>query len=83
LIELSACNAGQPLSQLQVNWGEVLKAVQYHGITGLVYDKLLKRDDPDYPPPSFQAAVIRAHRANALQMMKEIRAGQGRFDAPL
>jgi hypothetical protein len=70
LIELSACNAGQPLSQLQVNWDVVLEAVQYHGVTGLVYDFLLKRHDPDYPPPSFQAAVIRAHRASALQMIK-------------
>ena len=70
LIELSACKADGPLSQLQVNWGEVLKAVQYHGITGLVYDKLLTHDDPDYPPPSFQAAVIRAHRVNALLMIK-------------
>ena len=71
LIELSACKADRPLSLLQVNWGEVLKAVQYHGITGLVYDNLFKRDDPDYPPPHFQEAVIRAHRWNALQMIKK------------
>ncbi|MBW6474728.1 MAG: nucleotidyltransferase family protein [Anaerolineaceae bacterium] len=69
LIELSACNADPALSQQQVNWGDLLKAVQYHGITGLVYDKLLKRNDPDYPPPHFQAAVIQAHRSNALQMI--------------
>jgi predicted nucleotidyltransferase len=71
LLELAACDVDKPLPRLQVDWAELLKAIQYHGVTGLVYYKLFKLKDPHYPPPDFQKTVIRRHQIRAVQIAEK------------
>jgi len=68
LTTLAGCDLRKPLPRADIDWDQMLAALQEHRIGGMAAYYLRHWTDPSYPPPSFQEAVKKLHYVKVVRM---------------